>query len=94
MVKGITYARAAFAGLCLIALGGCSDLSVTQQRVLSGGSIGSATGIAATVLTGGCIPCGGAIGSLVGSGAGYAYDQYEKSENDKNGASKFTQASK
>ena len=48
-----------------------------RQRVLSGGSIGSAVGIGVTVLTGGCIPCGGSVGSLVGSGLGYAYDQLQ-----------------
>lgn len=63
-------------GLCLMTLTGCADLSPQQQRILSGGSIGSAIGIGVTVLTGGCIPCGGSVGSLLGSGAGYAYDDY------------------
>jgi hypothetical protein len=63
-----------------LALGGCADLSPTEQRVLSGGSLGSAAGIGITVLTGGCIPCGGSIGSLLGSGAGYLYDQYMDSK--------------
>ncbi len=61
--------------LVFLTLGACSNLSPTEQRVLSGGSIGSALGIGIAIATGGCIPCGGSIGSLLGSGAGYLYDQ-------------------
>jgi len=59
----------------LLSLSACADLTPTQQRVLSGGSIGSIAGIGITVLTGGCIPCGSSIGGIMGSGAGYVYDQ-------------------
>ncbi len=68
--------RFAIAALSLLGLTACADLSPTQQRMLSGGSIGSAVGIGVTVLTGGCIPCGGSIGSIVGTGLGYAFDDY------------------
>ncbi len=68
--------RVAIMALCLLGLTGCADLSPTQQRMLSGGSIGSAVGIGVAVLTGGCLPCGGSVGSLVGTGLGYAYDDY------------------
>lgn len=70
--------------LVLLALGACSNLSPTEQRVLSGGSIGSAIGIGISIATGGCIPCGGSIGSLLGSGAGYLYDQ-QAQDNDETG---------
>ena len=75
--KTSSFLRAGLAALSLLILGGCAELSPTQQRILSGGSIGSAVGIGVTVMTGGCIPCGGSIGSLVGSGLGYAYDQLQ-----------------
>lgn len=50
---------------------GCSDLSRTEQRVLSGGAIGASAGAAGAVLTGGCVSCGAAIGGAVGAGTGY-----------------------
>ncbi|HVY13261.1 MAG TPA: hypothetical protein VHB73_06840 [Alphaproteobacteria bacterium] len=62
------------APLCLM-LGACSDLNTTQQRVLSGGAIGAGVGTAATLVTGGCVACGAAIGGAVGAGAGYVYDK-------------------
>jgi len=72
-----------FAALFLLMLGACSNLSPTEQRVLSGGSIGSAVGIGIIVATGGCIPCGGSVGSLVGSGVGYLYDRQVRDEDKK-----------
>ena len=75
--KAPSFLRAGLVALCLLVLSGCAELTPTEQRVLSGGSIGSALGIGITVLTGGCIPCGGSIGSLLGSGIGYAYDQLQ-----------------
>lgn len=59
-------------------LGGCSNMSNTQQRVLSGGAIGAGVGAIGTVLTGGCVSCGAAIGGAVGAGAGYLFDQDKK----------------
>lgn len=66
---------AAVALVCGVALGGCSGLSSTEQKVLSGGAIGASVGAAGTALTGGCIACGAAIGGAVGAGAGYVLDQ-------------------
>lgn len=65
------------AGLTLV---GCSGMSSTEQRTLSGGAIGAGIGAAGTALTGGCVACGAAIGGAVGAGAGYLYDQHEKSK--------------
>lgn len=59
-------------------LGGCSSMSDTEQRVLSGGAIGAGVGAVGTVLTGGCVSCGAAIGGAVGAGAGYLFDQGKK----------------
>ncbi len=64
--------------LCALALGGCSNMSNTEQRVLSGGAIGAAAGAGITLMTGGCVACGAAIGGAVGAGAGYVVDQIEK----------------
>ncbi len=60
-----------------LALGACSNMSTTEQRVLSGGAIGAGVGAAGTALTGGCVACGAAIGGALGAGAGYIYDQTE-----------------
>jgi osmotically inducible lipoprotein OsmB len=62
-----------------IALGGCSGMSNTQQRTLSGGAIGAGGG---TLIgwAAGCPACGAAIGGGAGLLAGYAYDRYEKSQ--------------
>jgi len=60
-------------------LGGCSGMSNTQQRVLSGGAIGAGGG---TLIgwAAGCPACGAAIGAGAGALGGYAYDRYQKSQ--------------
>ena len=60
-----------------LALAGCAGLNRTEQRVLSGGAIGAATGAAGTAITGGCVACGAVIGGAVGAGAGFVIDQLE-----------------
>ena len=60
-------------------LGGCANMSNTQQRVLSGGAIGASSG-ALIGWAAGCPACGAAIGGGAGLVGGYAYDQYEKSQ--------------
>jgi osmotically inducible lipoprotein OsmB len=61
--------------LALPLLAACSDMNKTQQRTLSGAGIGAGVGAAGTVLTGGCVTCGAAVGAAAGAGAGYVYDQ-------------------
>jgi hypothetical protein len=61
-----------------LALAGCSGMNTTEQRTLSGGAIGAGVGVVGTALTGGCIWCGAAIGSAVGAGAGFIYDQSQR----------------
>ncbi len=60
-----------------LVVGGCSGMSTTQQRTLSGGAIGAGGG---TLIgwAAGCPACGAAIGAGAGALGGYAYDQYEK----------------
>jgi osmotically inducible lipoprotein OsmB len=59
--------------------GGCSGMSTTQQRVLSGGAIGASSG-ALIGWAAGCPACGAAIGGGAGLLSGYAYDRYEQSQ--------------
>jgi len=59
-------------------LGGCSGMSYTEQRMLSGGAIGAGTG-ALIGWGAGNAAAGAAIGGGAGVLGGYLYDQYEKS---------------
>lgn len=63
---------------CLLLLSGCSGMNSTQQRTLSGAAIGAGVGTATTVMTGGCVSCGAAVGGVAGAAGGYVYDQYQK----------------
>jgi osmotically inducible lipoprotein OsmB len=67
--------RIALAAVCLIALGACTNMTHTQQRVVSGAALGAAAGLGVTAATGGCISCGAAIGTAVGAGVGYIVDR-------------------
>lgn len=58
-----------------LALAGCSGMSTTEQRVVTGGAIGAGVGVGATVLTGGCVACGAVIGGAAGAAGGYIYDK-------------------
>ena len=70
--------KAAIVILAVALVGGCSGMSTTQQRTLSGGAIGAGGG---TLIgwAAGCPACGAAIGAGAGALGGYVYDQYEKS---------------
>lgn len=61
-------------------LTGCSGMSDTQQRTLSGGAIGAAAGAGIVAIAGGNPIWGAVGGAAVGAVGGYAYDQYEKSK--------------
>lgn len=61
-----------------VLLGGCSGMSYTEQRTLSGGAIGAGTG-ALIGAAAGAPGTGAAIGGGAGLLGGYLYDQYEKS---------------
>lgn len=78
--KASIFARSLAIGVCILSLSACSGMSSTQQRTLSGAGIGAGVGTVGTVMTGGCISCGAAIGAAVGAGAGYVYDQNQKSK--------------
>jgi osmotically inducible lipoprotein OsmB len=58
-------------------LGGCSGMSSTQQRVLSGGAIGASSG-ALIGWAAGSPAAGAAIGGGAGMLGGFLYDQVQK----------------
>ena len=63
----------------MVALAGCSNMSQSEQRMLSGTGIGAAGGAVVGAIAGNT-----AAGALIGAGAGlaggYLYDQHKKSE--------------
>jgi uncharacterized membrane protein len=63
-----------------LAIAGCSNMSNTEQRTLSGASIGAvAGGVGAAIFHGN--PVWGAVGgAAVGAASGYAYDAYKKNQ--------------
>jgi len=65
--------------VAVMVLGGCSGMSYTEQRTLSGGAIGAGGG-ALIGWAAGCPACGAAIGGGAGALGGYVYDRYEKSQ--------------
>jgi osmotically inducible lipoprotein OsmB len=66
--------------LCIVIMtvAGCSNMTTTQQRALSGAGIGAGVGAVGTAMTGGCVSCGAAIGAGAGAVGGYIYDQSEQ----------------
>jgi osmotically inducible lipoprotein OsmB len=62
-----------------VLIGGCSGMSYTEQRTLSGGAIGAAGG-ALIGAAAGSPGTGAAIGAGAGLLGGYIYDRYEKSQ--------------
>ena len=65
--------------LATLLVGGCSGMSYTEQRTLSGGAIGAGGG-ALVGAAAGSAATGAAIGGGAGLLGGYLYDQYEKSQ--------------
>jgi len=63
----------------LLAMTGCANMDTEEQRMVSGGAAGAALGAVGTVMTGGCVACGAAIGGAVGVGAGYLINQMNSS---------------
>jgi uncharacterized membrane protein len=60
-------------------VGGCSGMSYTEQRMLSGGAIGAGSG-ALIGWAAGSPAAGAAIGGGAGVLGGFLYDRYEKSQ--------------
>jgi hypothetical protein len=82
MKRSTRSTRSLAAGLalaCALAGVGCSNMSTTQQRTLSGGAMGAAGGAVIGAIAGNA-GLGAAAGAGAGLLGGYAYDQYEKSK--------------
>lgn len=58
---------------------GCSGMSDTQQRTLSGGAMGAGAGALVGAISGEAM-WGAAIGAAAGAAGGYLYDQNVKSK--------------
>ncbi|MFA5110967.1 MAG: YMGG-like glycine zipper-containing protein [Desulfobaccales bacterium] len=63
--------------VAVMVVGGCSGMSNTTQRTLSGGAIGASSG-ALIGWAAGSPAAGAAIGGGAGLLGGFLYDQYEK----------------
>ena len=63
----MTVLRVLVAGLAIIGLSGCSHMSTTQQRALSGGAIGAAAGLGIAAVAGGSLLVGGLAGAAGGA---------------------------
>ncbi len=61
----------------VVVLAGCSSMSDTERRTLSGTAIGTAGGAVIGGATGKPLT-GAAIGAAAGTAGGYLYDRHEK----------------
>jgi hypothetical protein len=57
---------------------GCSGMSRREQRVLSGGAIGTAAGVGIAAATGGSLIVGGAVGAAAGAVGGVVVDEMSR----------------
>ena len=58
-----------------VGLGGCANMTSTEQRTLSGAGIGALGGAAIAAIAEGSVATGAVIGAGVGAGAGYLYSR-------------------
>jgi osmotically inducible lipoprotein OsmB len=64
---------------CAVLLAGCAGLNNTEQRVLTGATIGAGAGAGLGALTAGLsIPAGAAIGAAAGALGGFGVDALSK----------------
>ena len=63
-----------------LAIAGCSNMSNTEQRTLSGAGIGAAAGAVGTAIFHGNPIWGAVGGAAVGAASGYVYDAYKKEQ--------------
>lgn len=64
----------------IVAIAGCSNMSNTEQRTLSGAGIGAAAGAVGTAIFHGNPIWGAVGGAAVGAASGYVYDAYKKNQ--------------
>ncbi len=63
-----------------LAIAGCSNMSNTEQRTVSGGAIGATAGAIGTAIFHGNPIWGAVGGAAVGAASGYIYDAYKKEQ--------------
>ena len=61
-------------------LAGCSSMSDTEQRTLSGAAIGTAGGALIGEAASGKPSTGAAVGAAAGAASGYLYDRHKKNQ--------------
>lgn len=76
MMVSITKLLAVFTMVGLIA--GCSGMTTSQQRMLSGGAIGAGAGAAVGAMSGGHTATGAVIGGAAGVVGGALYDKSKR----------------
>lgn len=62
--------RVLLLGIGVLGLAGCSNLTAQQQRMLSGGALGTAAGLGVAALSGGSLLVGGLVGAAGGTAVG------------------------
>jgi osmotically inducible lipoprotein OsmB len=71
--------QVALAILITASLGGCADMTPTQQRTLTGGAVGTAGGAVICAIAGNA-GLGALIGAGVGTAGGYLYGRSKDNE--------------
>ncbi|MBP8644828.1 MAG: hypothetical protein KBH99_01740 [Syntrophobacteraceae bacterium] len=67
--------RMAIVVLLTASMMGCAGMSPREQRILSGGAIGSAAGVGTAAIVGAPLIVGGAVGAAAGAVGGAIYDE-------------------
>jgi len=62
----------------VLAIGGCANMSSTEQRTLSGAAIGTGAGVVVGAVTGEWAWAAG--GAAIGAAGGFLYDQQKQRE--------------
>ncbi len=66
-LRVVVVFRVVVLGMGVLALAGCSGMTRTQQRALSGGAIGAAAGAGIAAIAGGPVLLGGLLGGAGGA---------------------------
>lgn len=69
--------------MAFIAMSGCSGMSNTEQKTLSGAGIGAGAGAVLGAVTGGSPATGAVVGAGVGAATGYVVGESDKKKDDK-----------
>jgi osmotically inducible lipoprotein OsmB len=81
IAAGSAFPRLATLALSGLLLAGCAGLDNTEQRVLTGATIGAGAGAGLGAVTGGLsIPAGAIIGAGAGAVSGLAVDLWKRPE--------------